>query len=71
MLIDEIEKLVRMAPGLTATRLAKKLYGVDGYNERVTGALRELCGSGQIERRGSGGPANPFTYYPRQEGQPH
>lgn len=64
MLADTIEKLVRTTPGLTATQLAEKLFGVRGYSERVNPVLRELCAAGDIERHGSGGPGHPFTYHP-------
>ena len=64
MLIDELEQLIVHKPGLTATQIAAEFYGPDGYGERVRGVCRTLVELGRIERRGSGGPGVPFTYYP-------
>ena len=65
-MFDRLEKLIRDRPGLTATELARALYGDDGYHERVGGACRALVQDGKVERRGNGGPGDPFTYYPAQ-----
>lgn len=35
MLIDDIEQVIRRTPGLTATEIARMLYGADGYHQRV------------------------------------
>ena len=64
MLIQALKRLVNEGPGRTATELARALYGHDGYQARVGPALRTLCYSGQIERRGEGGPADPYRYFP-------
>jgi hypothetical protein len=64
MLIDELERLIVRKPGLTATQIAAELYGADGYGERVRGACWTLVERGRIERRGVGGPCDPFTYHP-------
>jgi hypothetical protein len=63
-MLDRLEKLIRATPGLTATELAEKLFGIEGYHERVAGACRTLVRTGRAERRGAGGPGDPFTYYP-------
>jgi LysR family transcriptional regulator, hca operon transcriptional activator len=70
MLIDDIEKLICRTPGLTAAALAHALFGEDGYNQRVNTECRTLVYSRRVERRGHGGPGDPFKYYPRLETSP-
>jgi LysR family transcriptional regulator, hca operon transcriptional activator len=70
MLIDDIEKLICRTPGLTATALARVLFGGDGYNQRVNAECRTLVFARRIERRGRGGPGDPFTYHPTQQTSP-
>jgi hypothetical protein len=67
MLIKDVECLIDEAPGLTATALAQRLFGNDGYHSRVSAELRALVHVGRIERRGAGGPGDPFTYHPAGE----
>lgn len=63
MLIDDVERLVRREPGLTATELARNLFGNDGYHSRLIAECRALIYAGWIERRDSGGPGDPFRYF--------
>lgn len=63
-MLDRLEKLILDRPGLTATKLSETLFGLDGYHERVAGACRTLVQCGKAERRGAGGPGDPYTYYP-------
>ncbi|HTV37383.1 MAG TPA: hypothetical protein VMF12_13205 [Xanthobacteraceae bacterium] len=64
MLIDDVEELIRKAPGLTATELAERLFGIDGHHARVSAECRLLVHFKRAERRGSGGPADPYRYFP-------
>ena len=64
MLIEKIERLIREAPGLTATELAQKLFGDDGYHARVGAECRLLAYLQRVERRGAGGVADPYRYFP-------
>jgi len=64
MLIEDVERLIQEAPGLTATALAQRLFGYDGYHSRVSAEIRALVHVKRVERRGGGGPGDPFTYYP-------
>ena len=64
MLIDDVERIIQTTPGLTATQIARKLYGINGYGERVRAACQMLHHSGRIERTGRGGPGDPFRFYP-------
>jgi len=66
MLIDDIQRIVRATPGLTATEIARALSGVDGYGEQVRSSCQALYSAGRIGRTGNGGPADPFRYYPAQ-----
>jgi len=70
MLLEDVERLIHEVPGLTATALAQRLFGHDGYHSRVSAECRALVHVRRVERRGSGGPADPFTYYPMQ-GEAH
>jgi len=63
MLIDEIENLIHRTPGLTATELAEKMFGIHGHHARVSAECRMLAHFGRVERRGSGGPGDPYRYY--------
>jgi hypothetical protein len=69
MLMDKLEHLIREAPGLTATELARKLFGVDGYHSRVGAECRLLAHSKRVERRGSGGPGDPYRYFPAAQSE--
>ncbi len=64
MLADDIHSVICRNPGLTATQIAMRLYGDDGYHARVAADCRFLAHSGRVERRGAGGPGDPYTYYP-------
>ena len=63
-LADDIDLLVFRKPGLTELGLAKSLFGRTGYQQRVNSTRRRLVREGRVERRGTGGPGHPFTYYP-------
>jgi hypothetical protein len=67
MVIDDVEKLIRERPGMKATELAMAFYGPSGYYDRIGGLCRQLFQAYRIERRGNGGPGDPFRYYPAQE----
>jgi hypothetical protein len=64
MLLDDVERIIRERPGLTATQIARALYGRNGYAEQVNHGCLALARVGRIERRGRGGPGDPFTYHP-------
>jgi hypothetical protein len=63
-LADDIDLLVSRRPGLTELALAKSLFGPMGYQQRVNSTCRHLFMERNVERRGTGGPGHPFTYYP-------
>ena len=64
MLLDDVERTIHEKPGLTATQIARMLYGANGYAEQVNHSCLALTQVGRIERRGRGAPGDPFTYHP-------
>jgi hypothetical protein len=64
MLLDDVERIIRETPGLTGTQIARTLYGPGGYAEQINHSCLALARVGRIERRGRGGPGDPFTYHP-------
>lgn len=64
MLLEKVERLIHETPGLTATELAQRLFGLDGYHSRVNAECRLLAHLKRVERRGSGGPGDPYRYFP-------
>ena len=50
-------------PGLTERELAERIFGPDGYQQRVNSHCRVLHDRGIVERRGQGGPLDPYRYY--------
>jgi hypothetical protein len=62
-LADDIDLLVSRRPGLTELALAKSMFGLMGYQQRVNSTCRHLFKEGRVERHGTGGPGHPFTYY--------
>ncbi len=64
-LLFEIEN----EPGRTESDLSRAIFGPDGCQQRVNQECRLLMNAGKVERRGAGGPAEPFTYHiPRGKG---
>jgi hypothetical protein len=60
---DVLQYLIENGPGRTEAQLAEAIFGSAGYQQRVNSDCRLLEGRGLVERRGTGGPADPFTYY--------
>jgi hypothetical protein len=56
--------LIENGPGRTEAQLAEAIFGGLGYQQRVNGDCRLLESKGFVERRGSGGPGDPYKYYP-------
>jgi hypothetical protein len=59
---NDIEALVSRRSGLTETALAEALFGASVYQQRVNSTCRRLIKQGRLERHGSGGVSDPFTY---------
>lgn len=62
---DALRFLILRGPGRTEAQLAEAVFGARGYQQRVNQDLRLLADRGMVERRGQGGQADPFTYWPR------
>ena len=61
---DDIMNEVRQNSGLTAMEITVKVFGRrHPYKQRVNQVCRRLVDAGYLERRGKGGPGNPFTYH--------
>ncbi len=63
---DDILDLVRRKHHLSLTEqdIADMLFGQNNaYQQRVNGDCRLLADQGKLERKGNGGPANPYTYH--------
>ncbi|SIQ52499.1 hypothetical protein SAMN05880590_1052 [Rhizobium sp. RU35A] len=60
---ERIKERIAEQPGLTESELARSIFGMDGYQQRVNSTCRLLVAKGEIERRGNGGPSDPYTYH--------
>jgi hypothetical protein len=65
--MDVLAYLVRIGPGRTAVELSEAIHGDAGHQQRVNQDLLSLATQGAIERRGDGGPNDPFRYYPAEK----
>lgn len=63
-LADVLRYLIENGPGRTESQLAEAIFGNLGYQQRVNADCRLLESRGRVERRGSGGPTDPYRYYP-------
>jgi hypothetical protein len=64
--------LIEKGPDRTEAELAAAIYGPDAPQQHVNQDCRLLVGKGKIERRGSGGPSDPYRYHlvSKQSGRP-
>lgn len=60
---ERIRDSIAERPGLTEAQLARAIFGQDGYQQRVNSTCRLMLARGEVERRGKGGPSDPFTYH--------
>jgi hypothetical protein len=60
---ERIRKAVSIRSGMTEAELSRLLFGKDGYQQRVNTTCRLMIARGELERRGAGGPGDPFTYH--------
>lgn len=63
-LADNILNEVNRESGLAETEIAVRIFGRRDPNRkrRVNTACRYLVEAGRLDRRGKGGPGDPFTY---------
>jgi hypothetical protein len=62
-LADVLLHLIEKGPGRKERELAQAIYGRD-TQQLVNQDCRILGRAGKIERRGGGGPTDPYRYYP-------
>jgi hypothetical protein len=62
---DDVEAMIHRSPGLTEAEIAEEVLGAGARQQRVNPSCRELAAEGRVERRGHGGPGDPFRYYPK------
>lgn len=60
---DVLLFLIENGPGRTEAQLAEAIFGSAGYQQRVNGDCQMLVARRSVERRGTGGPADPFRYF--------
>lgn len=65
VLADVLLFLIEKGPGRTEAQLAEAIFGNSGYQQRVNGDCWLLESKGYVERRGEGGPSDPYKYFPR------
>jgi hypothetical protein len=61
---QQILELVSRRPGMTELEIAKAIHGPAALQQQVNQHCRALLKNGQVQRRGSGGAADPYTYHP-------
>jgi hypothetical protein len=62
---DVLKFLIKNGPGRTEVELADAIFGESGYQQRVNVECGQLLTIGRVERRGAGGPGDPYRYYAR------
>jgi hypothetical protein len=62
--IDVLKFLIDKGPGRSEAELASAIHGETGYQQQVNQDCAALVSAGVVERRGNGGPADPFRYWP-------
>ncbi len=60
-----VKFLIENGPGRTARELAEAIFVDPGYQQRVNQDCEKMSNSGEVERRGTGGLADPYRYYPK------
>ena len=63
-ILDVLQFLIKEGPGRTERELAESIFGKEGYQQRVNSECNMLIIQGQVERRGKGGPSDPYRYHP-------
>jgi hypothetical protein len=60
---DRVLDLIRKKSDLTEAQLASEIFGSAAYQQRVNSSCRRLIKEGKVQRRGHGGPGDPFRYH--------
>jgi len=62
--MSRVIDVIRARPGLTELEIARAVYGKGAVQQQVNQVCRLLVKQGLVERRGAGGRADPYVYYP-------
>jgi hypothetical protein len=62
---NRIIEVIRKRPGMTELEIAKVIYGPGAVQQQVNQRCRSLLKQGRVERSGTGGQTDPFTYRAR------
>lgn len=60
---DVLEYLILKGPGRTEKEPSAAIHGSTAIQQAVNQDCRRLEWAGKVERRGHGGPDNPYRYY--------
>ena len=63
---DVLHYLIRKGPGRTELELARAIHGDKAYQQGVNTHCSMLVIEGKAERRGAGGPGDPYRYWPTE-----
>jgi hypothetical protein len=63
---EVIQSLIEYGPGRTELELAKAIHGDAGVQQNVNQDCEALARMGRVDRRGAGGPGQPFRFSPTQ-----
>lgn len=66
---DVLIFLIEKCPGRSEQQLSEAIFGSkgNGYQQRVNQDCRMLADRGEVERRGNGGPTDPYRYFPKSK----
>lgn len=64
IIVDQLLRLIQRHSGKTEMELATLIFGPKAYQQRVNSDCHLLISRGLVERRGMGGPSDPFRYFP-------
>jgi hypothetical protein len=62
---DVVLYLIIQGPGRTAVELSQAIHGYKGIQQNANQECEMLARAGKIERRGAGGPADPYRHFPK------
>jgi hypothetical protein len=62
--IDVLKFLITKGQGRTQLELSEAIHGNSAYQQQVNQECQLLVARGEVERRGQGGTADPYRYYP-------
>jgi hypothetical protein len=62
--LDVLQYLIEKGPGRSEAELARAIYGERATQQMVNQDVALLIGRGSIDRKGGGGPSDPFRLFP-------